>query len=112
MRWSIDFESVDTDDDALARVNGALVQVGLFIQLAAQPAGLQRPESSTLLLDLGEVGPGLCFEVVGEPLYEVRPSERIGRTCDAGFEGEDLLRAKGDPNGVVRRELWSSRTLA
>ena len=97
-------ERVDADDDAAPGVDLLLKAVGGVGDLALRVGLLDRGDHPAELIDPREVLVGERLEAVGQRLDEVAAAERVDRVRHAGLVGDHLLRAQGDPRGLLGRQ--------
>src|SRR5438132_9206140 len=101
---SVAAELVHADDGAMAVVDGHLVAVGRFLELALLIAHFDGPKRAPDVLDAVEVPRRLFFDVVGQLLDVVGASEGVDDVSHTAFVGDDLLRAKSDLDGLLCRQ--------
>ncbi len=76
-------ETIDPDDDHLARVDGLCVLVGRLLDLVLQVAGLDGRNGATLSVDLLEVVSSETLHLVGQPLEVVAAGKRVDGVGDS-----------------------------
>ena len=101
LRRLVDDIIIDADDDLLFLLDGALVCVAGFGDLLLREAMLDGLHHAAHRVQLAEVFEGAVFHVLGQPLDEVGPAQRVRSVGHAGFIGEDLLRAQRDARGIL-----------
>ena len=82
-----------------------MIAEGRFGDLPLEESLFDGRDDSTDLIDPVEVAARLLLDSVREPLDEIAPPERVDGVGHPAFLREDLLRAQGDPSGVLGREL-------
>src|SRR5205085_12129150 len=95
---------IHSDDDALARLDFALIAIGGILDLALRVPALDRGERAAELIDLSQVLPHAALDVGRHLLDRIRPAERVRRRRDVRLEGDDLLRAQRDARRLFRRQ--------
>src|SRR6267143_5152708 len=93
-------EAVHADHDLLFFFYGTLEVVGSFLDFPLDETCFNGAQHSAHLVDLREIGRGKGFDFVGERFASVGAGDGIDSVGDAGFVGEDLLRAQGDQRSV------------
>ena len=86
-------ERVDADDLRLAALDGLLRGIRGVGDTPLHPAALDRSNCSALRLDLAHERGRALDERIRQRLDVVRTAEWVGDVRDAGFIGDDLLRA-------------------
>ena len=72
-----------------------LEPVGGVLYLTLYPAGFDRSDGASLLIDLIDEGFGFLLDGVGEGLDGVGASQGVDGVGDAAFGGDHLLGPKG-----------------
>ena len=96
---------VYADHDLFFFFEGDLISIGSFGDFALRIAALDCGDHAAEGVDLFDVVPGAALDFVGQRFDEIGAAERIDGVCDAGFVGDDLLRAQRDR----RREFGRHR---
>ena len=97
-------EVVYADYDLVLGFYRALVVVGGFLDFALDEAAFYCPQHSSHGVDFVDVRDGAGFDFISQVLDSVGPSDGIDGVGDAGFVGDDLLRAESDQRGVLGGE--------
>src|ERR1019366_425330 len=87
---------VDTDDDLVADRDRALGPVRLVLDVLLHPAGFDAGHRAAKGVDLVKELQGFTFELVGQPLDVIRPTQRVDGVRHPRLLGDDLLGAHRD----------------
>src|SRR5712692_8747154 len=91
---------VYADNDLIFFLYGTLELVSRFLNFRLDKTGFNGAQHSTHLVDLGKIGHRKRFDFVGEVLDSVGAGDGVNGVSDAGFIGENLLRAQRDERSV------------
>src|ERR1017187_2265412 len=97
-------EPVDADDDALPAFDQLLVAVRRILDLVLVETLLDGADRAAAFLDTSHQRARGLDEVGGQSLHQVRAPHRVGDSCRAGLEADDLLRAQSDLRCLLGRQ--------
>src|SRR5229473_927866 len=103
-RLFLSHKIVHADNNFFFFIDGYLVTIGGFGDFALRVAALDGGNHAAHGVDAIDVFPCATLDFVGERFDKIRAAERVHRVGDAGFVGDDLLRAQGDGGGELRRQ--------
>src|SRR5262245_27726990 len=89
----IGLELIDSHNDSPFRLDGALVLISGFLDLALHPACLDRRKHAAEPIDHIQAFEGLTLNRVCDPLDGFSAAHGIYRIRDSGFPGDYLLRS-------------------
>ena len=97
-------EPVLADHHTPARLHPLLEPVGALGDPPLHPAGLDRGDRATLLVDLGHDPQRLLLDLVGQRLHVMGATQGIRDRWDIGLVADHLLGPQGDLGSQLRRQ--------
>src|SRR2546425_5173712 len=86
------------------RIDGKLILIRGVPNLALRESRLDRLDHAAEAVDLLDVLETTLLHPIGQLLDEIRAAERIDRIDHSRLVRQDLLRAKSDAGGLLRRQ--------
>ena len=97
-------EAVDADHHPPAILDRLLESVCALLDGILREPGLDRLDRATPPVHLVDQRPGARFQLGGQRLHQVAPTQRIGDARHIGLVGDDLLRSHRECRRGLRRE--------
>ena len=96
--------TVHAHDNAFVAFHALLIFVGGFLDLALHIAGFYGPQHAAQRIDALDAGARARFNLIGQMLDGVGAANRVYRVGHSAFVSQNLLGAKGEPGGLLRRQ--------